>query len=413
MSEVGVVHTTGAMVALLAGAAVLLGRKGTRVHRQLGHLYLWALVLVNGTAFMLTELTGRFGPFHVLAGVSLATLCAGVVPALTRRPKGGWLELHARYMAWSYAGLSAAAAAEVAVRIPGAPFGVAAAVASVVVVSGSAVLIHGRREALLRGAMRKARAPSPRSAGAVLLLLGVTSVGGSGPVAAQEPQDSTTPLSHALLGQLDEAVLRGDLAALRGVRRELKGLPAEDPLVLHYVGYARYREAELLPDTSSEERAALRQGARRALEASAEGVTLGETHALLAQLIGVEMGGSVLRAIWLGGRWERERRAAKAVAPANPRVLLLAGILAYHAPPNHGGGLERAEAELRAAVEAFRADTARRPHPTWGRAEAHFWLGRVWERQGRVEDARSAYQRALELEPEYGWARLRLEALRH
>lgn len=118
MSTAGLIHTSFAITALLLGGSVVAQRKGTRPHRALGQLYALSMLGVNVTAFMIYGLFGQFGPFHALAAVSLATLLAGLAPAVVRRPRGTWPHFHAHFMSWSYVGLVAAAAAEAAVRLP-------------------------------------------------------------------------------------------------------------------------------------------------------------------------------------------------------------------------------------------------------------------------------------------------------
>ena len=49
---------------------------------------------LNVTALMIYRLFGTFGPFHVAALVSLATLAAGVVTVVRRRPARTWVEHH-------------------------------------------------------------------------------------------------------------------------------------------------------------------------------------------------------------------------------------------------------------------------------------------------------------------------------
>jgi hypothetical protein len=97
---------------------------------------------VTGTALLIYNLTGEFGPFHALALISLITLILGIAPVLLRWPSGGWIDLHAYFMSWSYVGLVAAAAAETLTRIPEAPFWWAVVAASGVVVATGAWLIH-------------------------------------------------------------------------------------------------------------------------------------------------------------------------------------------------------------------------------------------------------------------------------
>jgi uncharacterized membrane protein len=116
LSTLGAAHLTSAFVALVLGAVVVLERKGTSSHRMMGAGYVLAMVLVNLTALGLYRLTGRFGPFHLLALVSLATVVWGMQAVLRRCE--GWLHSHYYSMAWSYVGLLAAACAEGVLRVP-------------------------------------------------------------------------------------------------------------------------------------------------------------------------------------------------------------------------------------------------------------------------------------------------------
>lgn len=144
MSTLGWIHTIFGLVALAAGTAVILIRKGTRWHRTLGHVYLTAMVGLNVSGLFIYNLYGRFGPFHWMALGSLLTLTAGMVPVFTRRPKGSWLEWHAVFINGSYVGLAAATAAEVTSRIPGTEdiFGLIVGVTSALVIGVGAALIH-------------------------------------------------------------------------------------------------------------------------------------------------------------------------------------------------------------------------------------------------------------------------------
>lgn len=136
MSTLGWVHLVFALVALAAGTAVILIRKGTRWHRTLGHVYLTCMLAVNITALFIYIKFGVFGPFHWMAIASLLTLLVGMVPVFTRRPKNGWLRLHAGFISGSYVGLVAAAGAETAVRLPGTEeiFGLVVGITTVLII---------------------------------------------------------------------------------------------------------------------------------------------------------------------------------------------------------------------------------------------------------------------------------------
>lgn len=146
MSSLGWTHLVFALIALLAGATVLLTPKGTRLHLTLGHVYATSMLGLNVTALLIYHLTGRFNVFHALALVSLVSLALGLGPVLLRRPRHGWLARHARFISGSYVGLVAAAAAEVAARvpIPGWRFGPAVALATLTVTLVGVYLIQHR-----------------------------------------------------------------------------------------------------------------------------------------------------------------------------------------------------------------------------------------------------------------------------
>jgi len=142
MDLLGSTHLWAALLAMLAGAVVLLLRKGTLWHRRWGWLYVAAMATVIVTAFLIYDLFGTFGPFHVAALISLVTVTMGLLPALRRRPKGRWVPLHAYWMSGSYVGLIAAATSEIATRYLDWGFGatVMAATAVVTVVGVVSIL---------------------------------------------------------------------------------------------------------------------------------------------------------------------------------------------------------------------------------------------------------------------------------
>jgi len=178
MPSLGWTHTLAALAALMAGAALLLTRKGTRRHRQLGWTYVVSMLLLNATALLIYRLFGRFGPFHVGAVFSLVTVVAGTAAALGARrararrnpvERARALERHYQWMTWSYVGLAAAAVSEIATRMPalrprpgqGLVFGVTVAVCTLLVVAVGAQLIRRNRSALL-APYRPAAEQAPR-----------------------------------------------------------------------------------------------------------------------------------------------------------------------------------------------------------------------------------------------------------
>ena len=121
------------LAAILFGGLVVTQQKGTWLHRIIGRLYFLSMALMNVTALLIYDLFGYFGPFHFFALISLATITAGLVPVLRKRPHGNWLFLHAEFMNWSYVGLLAAAVSEITTRLFYFPFGMTVFVSSLIV----------------------------------------------------------------------------------------------------------------------------------------------------------------------------------------------------------------------------------------------------------------------------------------
>ncbi len=135
MGQLGWIHTIFGLIALSAGTAVILLKKGTRLHRTLGHVYFNGMLALNITALFIYNLFGGFGPFHWLALISLITLVAGMIPVLFRWPTKRWVQVHAGFISGSYVGLVAAFAAEITSRLPGTEdnFGMVVGVTSAVI----------------------------------------------------------------------------------------------------------------------------------------------------------------------------------------------------------------------------------------------------------------------------------------
>lgn len=109
-------HVVAALTALAAGGAVIALPKGRAVHRLLGIVYVFAMLVTNMAALMIYNLTGHFGLFHAFALLSLAfTLTGLAMPIIKPRD---WVARHVYWMGWSYLGLLAATANEVVIRLP-------------------------------------------------------------------------------------------------------------------------------------------------------------------------------------------------------------------------------------------------------------------------------------------------------
>ena len=209
--------------------------------------------------------------------------------------------------------------------------------------------------------------------------------------------------------EIDAASRVGDIERLRRTQTMLDqaiiAFPG-DPLLLHYQGYALFRIAGILqgrPAAAAPDLPLVLETARTKLEQSLAARPMAETHALLASVLGQLIGATPSTGPTYGPRVPTEMTAATTMGPSNPRVWLLKGIQSIYTPAQYGGGLAIAEGELKRAIQLFVTDAPTSPEPSWGKAEAYVWLGQALQKQNRIAEARTAYQQALALQPDYPW----------
>lgn len=143
---IGLIHLIASLIAVAAGSWVLIGQKGTQLHRRVGYVYAVSMVVLIVTAFMIYRLFGRFGVFHITAVVSAVTLALGMLPVILRKPRDSWLNLHFGFMYWSVIGLYAAFAAEILTRIPQKPFFRMVGIATgAVVLVGALLFVYSKK----------------------------------------------------------------------------------------------------------------------------------------------------------------------------------------------------------------------------------------------------------------------------
>ncbi|MFV4649191.1 DUF2306 domain-containing protein, partial [Mycobacterium tuberculosis] len=112
----GWIHSLACLVALALGAYVFATRKGTRRHKELGRIYLIAMIVLNLTALGVYRLGVFFFP-HVLALITLGLIAVGWLTARSHRPPVVWKYVHLSCMILSYYMLIGGGVNEVYLRI--------------------------------------------------------------------------------------------------------------------------------------------------------------------------------------------------------------------------------------------------------------------------------------------------------
>lgn len=242
------------------------------------------------------------------------------------------------------------------------------------------------------------------------MVLGVATLGLGVASSAQSQQlTGTTKWADSASREIDAANAAGDLNRLTNAAAMLDRvltLTPNDPLLLYYRSLALYRSSTIYTGMKKNDEAkrALDEADLLLEQATAKSPTA-DALALRSSVMGLMIGlsGNPLSGMTLGPKSGGLLDRAKELEPKNPRVWLISGMSAMFTPKMFGGGTDKAEQELRKAIALFEADAPAAPAPSWGRADAFIWLGQALQKNGKLDDARAAYQKALELQPGNQW----------
>ena len=127
---------------------------------------------------------------------------------------------------------------------------------------------------------------------------------------------------------------------------------------------------------------------------------------MLSAAYGQKMTVRPLQAVSLARKFNRAMSRAQELAPDSPRVVLLRAITDYNLPRIVGGNKDRALEGLYRAARLFEEEVVEDPVlPSWGHDNTYARLGIVFMDRGNLEEARTAFERALEINPEFGWVK--------
>ncbi|MGD1046178.1 MAG: hypothetical protein ABR936_12795 [Bacteroidota bacterium] len=178
-------------------------------------------------------------------------------------------------------------------------------------------------------------------------------------------------------------------------------------LAAYYLGYIDYQMAVAVYRMDKEKAPAYLDSAVTHLENAIEkDDSFAEAHALLSSCYGMQIAFSPLSGIWRGPKSGSEMGKAKELSSENPRVALLGAIGTYNTPALFGGGKEKGFEALKEAVKLFdQWKTIDSLQPDWGREQVYTWIGIAHLDRKETILARKAFEKALEINPEYGWVK--------
>jgi len=179
-------------------------------------------------------------------------------------------------------------------------------------------------------------------------------------------------------------------------------------LIHYYIALADYRLVSFY--FSKEDKESARKYIDDGIEHLKQSITLNdkfaEAFSLLSSLYGNKIGTNPLLGMTLGPQSGKSMNEAIRLESTNPRTYLIAGWSAYFTPKMFGGGKDKATENFEHAISFFDSAKVQNPIlPDWGEAEAHAWLGSVYLDQVKFEAARKEFERALVIDPNYGWVK--------
>jgi tetratricopeptide (TPR) repeat protein len=179
------------------------------------------------------------------------------------------------------------------------------------------------------------------------------------------------------------------------------------PLIEYYRGYIDYNRSVVIYRMDKEKASAYLDSAADYLEKAVErDGAFAEAHALLASCFGMKISFSPFKAVWLGPKSSSEKNKALSLSPQNPRVALLGAIGTYNTPSLFGGGKDKGLEELHAAAALFDKWKPSDPlQPDWGHEQVYAWIGMAHLDRNETALARKAFEKALEINPNYGWVK--------
>ncbi len=227
--------------------------------------------------------------------------------------------------------------------------------------------------------------------------------------------------------QLTAAVNAGDAKAIVAARGTFAALAAAEPNVPafeYWTALAAWRAVPLL--NSGDDKAQKEQAKKlckdgidrlgRVIEAQPKNA---DAIALKAGLQGLWLSFDPGSMMTLGMQMEQAMSHARDLEPANPRVVVLAGLNTLHKPSFVGGGADKALDKFDESIALFEkaapgvaaAAAQRAGDPAaldWGQDDACTWAGRAAMKEKKYAEAKAYYQRALTANPANGWVKTRL-----
>ena len=209
-------------------------------------------------------------------------------------------------------------------------------------------------------------------------------------------------LSAAAPSPLEVARDKQDRAALTDIAAQAGGAAAKapnDPEAQYRAALANCYLAEVAIELR--DRKAGRQIAEQGIRFAEKTVALKPANAEYYRLLGTLYGQAVtdiMSGLTYGPKAKDAINKAVEKAPKSPLMYVARGVGNYYVPAQLGGGAKLSIPDFQKAIEL---------DP--GNAEAYLWLGLSLRKENRDVEARQAFAKSLEINPNRVWAKQQLE----
>ena len=199
-----------------------------------------------------------------------------------------------------------------------------------------------------------------------------------------------------------------DLLSARAFFERLQTAPTYSWLIHYYIALADYRIVSFYFSQQNQEQAKkyIDDGIEHLQSCLEMKDDFAEAYSLLSSLYGNKIGTDPQLGMTLGPKSGVMMAKAMKLEPQNPRTQLIAAWSAYFTPKMWGGGKDKAKEHYEQAIAFFDSFKVTDPLlPDWGHDEAYAWLGMAQMEAEEFEAAKTNFNKALEINPEYGWVK--------
>ncbi len=129
-----------------------------------------------------------------------------------------------------------------------------------------------------------------------------------------------------------------------------------------------------------------------------------EALALMANILSIKIGLNPMTGMTLGPKSERYAKKALKKNDQLPQAWAQKAASYYHTPAMFGGSMKKAVTNYEKTVALFEKDMDAL-HYNWEYLDALAWLGQAYTKNEQYDQAKTTYEKALRIAPDFGWVK--------